>query len=384
VRRWRLILGGADADGTGISLSPHDEALDQALGMLYDREQYGQPSLRRSAGLGASRPTVVRWLGDIRRYFPSSVVRIMQQDALERIGLKAMLLEPEMLAAVDADITLVATLVELKSLIPDKTRETARQVVRNVVDEIKRKLESKMRQAVTGSLNRATRTRNPRYADIDWRRTIAANLRHYQAAYRTIVPDQMIGYGRKRSSLRDIVLCIDQSGSMATSVVYASIFGAILASLPAVSTRMIVFDTAVADLTALLSDPVDLLFGAQLGGGTDIGRAVAYCETLITRPAETVFVLVSDLCDGGKAGEALARIGALIRAGVQVISLLALSDKGAPAYDHDMAASIASMGAPVFACTPDCFPDLIAAAIQKNDVATWAAKNSVLLTRSAQ
>jgi hypothetical protein len=147
---------------------------------------------------------------------------------------------------------------------------------------------------------------------------------------------------------------------------------------------MIVFDTAVADLTALLSDPVDLLFGAQLGGGTDIGRAVAYCETLITRPAETVFVLVSDLCDGGKAGEALARIGALIRAGVQVISLLALSDKGAPAYDHDMAASIASMGAPVFACTPDCFPDLIAAAIQKNDVATWAAKNSVLLTRSAQ
>ena len=240
--------------------------MDQVLEALYDAERKG--------GLGSSSPNVARWLGDIRDVLPSSVVRVMQSDALSRLNLTQMLLEPEMLEAVDADVHLVATLLSLSRVIPAKTKDTARRVVRKVVEDLQRKLRDPMVQAVRGSLQKATRSRRPRTAEIDWDRTIRANLRTYMPERRTIVPERLIGYGRKRSSLRDIVLCVDQSGSMATSVVYSSIFGAVLASLRAVTTRMVVFDTAIADLTDELDDPVDLLFGTQLGGGTDINLAL--------------------------------------------------------------------------------------------------------------
>ena len=238
----------------------------------------GARSGDRRGGLGGSAPNVARWLGDIRTYFPTSVVRVMQQDALERLDLRQMLLEPELLEAVEPDVHLVADAARCVSVMPDKTKETARLVVRRVVEELERRLANPLRQAVLGSLNRASRNRRPRHNEIDWHRTIRANLKHYQPDYRTIIPETRIGYGRKRTSLRDIILCVDQSGSMATSVVYAGIFGAVLASLPAVRTHVVVFDTAVVDLTAELHDPVELLFGIQLGGGTDINQALGYCQ----------------------------------------------------------------------------------------------------------
>ena len=219
---------------------------------------------------------------------------------------------------------------------------------------------------------------------MDWPRTIRVNLKHYQPVYRTIIPEQRIGFGRKRSALRDLILSIDQSGSMATSVVYASIFGAVLASLPSLATRLVVFDTAVADLTDLLQDPVELLFGAQLGGGTDINRALAYCQSLIRRPAETILVLVSDLYEGGNREEMLHRVAGLVAAGVQVIALLALSDDGAPGYDHHVAASFAALGIPTFACTPELFPELMAAAINRQDIESWAARQNILTARADQ
>src|SRR5207302_4675070 len=178
-----------------------------------------------------------------------------KKDALERLGLREMLMQPELLASMEPDVHLVADILSLSRVMPGKTRETARLVVRKVVDDLLRKLTEPLRQAVTGSLNRATRTRRPRHNEIDWNRTIRANLRHYQPKYRTVIPETRIGYGRRRNSLRDIVLCVDQSGSMGTSVVYSGIFGAVLASLPAVQTQMVVFDTAVVDLTAELEDP---------------------------------------------------------------------------------------------------------------------------------
>jgi Mg-chelatase subunit ChlD len=226
-------------------------------------------------------------------------------------------------------------------------------------------------------LNRATRTRRPRVAEIDWHRTIRANLRTYQPERRTILAERLVGFGRKRSSLRDVVLCVDQSGSMAPSVVYASIFGAVLASLRAVTTRMIVFDTNVVDLSNDLHDPVDLLFGTQLGGGTEIHRALAYCEQIVTRPAQTILVLVTDLYEGAPREQMLARAASLVQAGVNVICLLALSDQGAPAYHPDNAVAFASLGIPTFACTPDQFPGLMATAIQRRDVGAWAAQQGI-------
>lgn len=374
LRRWRLILGGESADGVGCTLQGIDVKMDQALQALYDSE--------KSGSLGSSSPNVARWLGDIRSYFPSSVVRVMQQDALERLNLRRMLLEPEMLEAVEADVHLVANLMSLSNVMPEKTKETARMVVRRVVEELQKKLESPVRQAVMGSLNRAIRNRRPRHNEIDWHRTIKANLKHYQPNHQTVIPETRIGYGRKRSSLRDIILCVDQSGSMGTSVVYSGIFGSVLASLPAVNTRLVVFDTAVVDLTEEIQDPVDLLFGVQLGGGTDINRALGYCQTLVRKPQETILILISDLYEGGNATEMVKRAAALVASGVQMIALLALNDDGAPGYDHHIAALFAELGIASFACTPDLFPDLMAATINREDISQWAATRNIVTSRS--
>lgn len=379
-RRWRLILGGDEADGTGFTLGAQDLAIDRALQAVYDADP--RPQKERKAGLGSSAPSVARWLGDIRAFFPSSVVRVMQQDALERLNLRQMLLEPEMLQAVEPDVHLVADLLALSNVMPAKTRDTARIVVRKVVDEVERRLANPLRQAVTGSLNRADRNRRPRHHEIDWHRTIRANLKHYQPKYRTVIPQTRIGYGRRRSSLREVILCVDQSGSMAASVVYAGVFGAVLASLPSISTRVVAFDTAVADLSDKLQDPVELLFGIQLGGGTDINRALAYCLSMIRRPTETILILISDLFEAGNNAEMLKRAADMSAAGVQLIALLALSDDGAPGYDHRNAAALAALGAPAFACTPDLFPDLMAAAIARQDVSRWAAGHDIVTSRA--
>lgn len=377
LKRWRLILGRGAADGTGITLDGEAAGMDAALGALYSSDgQSGNlgRSKDRSGNLGGSSPNVARWLGDIREYFPSSVVRVMQRDALERLNLKRMLLEPEMLEAVEPDVKLVATLISLGSVMPQKTKETARLVVRRVVEDVERKLADPLRQAISGSLNRAVRNRRPRHNEIDWQRTIRANLKHYLPEYQTIIPETRIGFGRRRSSLRDIILCIDQSGSMASSVVYASVFGAVMASMRSVNTRMVAFDTAVVDLSEKLSDPVDLLFGVQLGGGTDIHRALSYCQGLIRNPHDTILILISDLYEGGNRQEMLKRAASIAASGAQVIALLALDDAGTPSYDHANAAAFAEMGIVSFGCTPDLFPDLMAGAITRQDIGQWAAK----------
>ncbi len=378
LRRWRLVLGRAaekDPSGTGIALQLHgdDAGMDRVLEALYDSN--------RSAGLGSSCPNVNRWLGDIRSYFPKSVVQVMQRDALERLNLQRMLLEPETLETVEADVHLVGTLLSLKNVIPKKTKETARHVVRKVVEQLERKLRSPMIQAVRGALSRATRTRRPRAGEIDWHRTIRANLHNYDPKRKTIIAEKLVGYGHKRSSLRDVILCIDQSGSMADSLVYSSVFGAVLASMRAVSTRLVVFDTEVVDLSDHLHDPVDLLFGTQLGGGTDINRAVAYCQQWIARPSQTIFVLISDLFEGGVEEELLKRTAQILAGGTIMVCLLALSDRGTPCYDEELAAKISALGAPAFACTPDLFPDLMATAIGRRDIASWAARNDIVVRR---
>ena len=374
LRRWRLVLGGGEADGIGFPLAGADLARDRALSALYDAD--------RSAGLGASSPAVARWLGDVRTYFPTPVVQIMQRDALERLDLRRMLLEPELLSAVEPDVHLVGQLIALGRVMPTQTRETARAVVRKVVDDLERRLANQLRQAIAGAVNRADVNRRPRLADIDWDRTIRRNLRHYQPEYRTVIPETLLGHGRRQSSLRDVIIAVDQSGSMAASIVFSSVFAAVMASVRSIATRLVVFDTSVVDLTEELDDPVDVLFGTQLGGGTDINRAVAYCQSLVARPSDTIFLLISDLYEGGVERELLQRVASLLGAGVTVVVLLALSDEGAPSYDHDLAGKLAAMGAPAFACTPELFPGLMAAALGRRDLGQWAAEQGVAIERA--
>ena len=373
LRRWRLVLGEQGGLG-GPPLTGRDAGMDAALAALYDSASGGPRSgARRSAGLGGSAPRVARWLGDIRAYFPSTVVEVMQRDAVDRLNLAQLLLEPELLGAVEPNVHLVGTLLSLNRVMPESTMATARLVVARVVEQIERRIAGATTSAVTGALTRATRTHRPKLRDIDWNATIRANLATYLPEHRTIVPEKLVGASRGRHAVaRDVVLAIDQSGSMAESVVFASVFGAVLASMRSLRTRLVVFDTEVVDLSDLLTDPVAVLFGTQLGGGTDINRALAYCQGLITRPADTLFVLVSDLYEGGVRDEMLKRVVAMTSAGVQVVVLLALSDSGAPSFDRDNAAALAALGVPAFACTPDAFPDLLAVALAKGDVGAWA------------
>lgn len=387
LRRWRMVLGAGDKenpDATGIDLDGDDRRMDACLSALYDAPpssgQRGR-SPRRAGGLGASAPNIARWLGDIRRYFPTDVVQVMQRDAIDRLDLQRMMLEPEMLAAIEPDIHLVTTLLSLQHLLPDTTRHTARAVVRRVVSALQERLAEPTLQAVRGALARSTRSRRPRPSDIDWDRTVRANLSHYQPQLKTVVPHRLVGYSRRTSAMRrEIIIAIDQSGSMSDSVVYASVFGAALASMRSLQTHLIAFDTAVIDLTEQIQDPVDVLFGIQLGGGTDINRAMAYCQGLVTRPADTVLILISDLYEGTPGGDFVARIASMARRGVTCVALLALSDDGAPAFDHAAASALAELGVPAFACTPAAFPGLLAAAINRRDLRGWAGEQG-LVTR---
>lgn len=322
--RWQLMLG-ADEELGGLRGSL--QAMDRALGALYNT---GDDAEDRRGGLGASAPSVTRWLGDIRNYFPSRVVRVMQTDAIERLGVRSLLTEPEVLETLEPDVHLVATLAQLSSVIPERSRATARAVVAKVARQVEERIADRLHQSVLGALNRASRTSRPRPGDIDWNRTIAANLKNYLPEHRTVVPERLIGYGRRHLGVqREFAICLDQSGSMATSVVYASIMAGVMASLRTLRTSLVAYSTDIADLTEALADPVDVIFGAQLGGGTDTSPALEYCRRTITRPSAAVLLLISDLYDSDpkRMLEHIARIQA---DGIQVVVLLTLSDDGLP------------------------------------------------------
>lgn len=373
-----MILGGDEADTIVYELSGLDLQKDIALSALYEYDHKGRfeynPSKKGSKG--NSNPSVARWLGDIQEYFPNRVVEIMQKDAMSHPMLHhQMILEPEILANAQPTVDLVAHLMQLGKLIPSKTKDTARRMIQKVVDELIDKLESELRESITGAINRSVPNYRPKYNEIDWKKTITKNLRHYQKEYKTVIPERVYGFGHKnKKNLKDIIICLDQSASMGNSIVYSAIFGSVMASLPTVSTKLVAFDTDIQDLSQDLQDPVDLLFGVQLGGGTDINKALGYCQNIIHKPNDTILILISDMYEGGSVTQMLQKIKTLTSQGVQIITLLALDDKGVPSYDKRIAKNVASFGIPVFACTPDAFADLMATAINQGDIATWAAK----------
>ena len=384
LRHWRLILG-QDAQpalggmgGGGCSLTPAEAEIDAALGAIYDDipEDDDTPK-KRSAGLGASAPRLAKWLGDVRSYFKEDVVSVIQTDAIERKGLKQLLFEPETLKSVQPNVQLVGTLMSLSGRIPERTKDTARMVVAAVVDEIKKKLEQQIRQAVTGALNRREHSPIPSATSIDFKRTIGRNLKNYRPELGTIVPERVSFFSRApRLNAYTVIVDMDQSGSMADSVVYGAVCGSIFASIPALNTRVVAFDTEVVDLTEKCgNDPVGMIFGVQLGGGTDINKSVAYCEQFITDPKKTLFILLTDLYEGGNEAQLVRRMGEMRAAGVKAICLLALAVGGAPCYDERLARKLAALGIPCFACTPARLPELVEAALKGGDLTRFATKS---------
>jgi Mg-chelatase subunit ChlD len=382
-QKWRLILGKTAEEGLAQACGKSGQLLDagmcevdDALSQIYEvEEEKPGEKAERSAGLGKSAPRLAKWLGDIRGYFPRDVVAVIQQDAIEKKGLTQLLFEPETLGQVTPSIELVGTLMSMSGMIPDRTKETARMVVRAVVEEIVRKLQSPLESAVRGALDRSRHSPLRSLSNLDWKRTIGANLKNYVKDRKTIIPDSFFFWARQhRRKEWNVIVCMDQSGSMADSVVYGAVTGAILASMPSLETHVIVFDTEVVDLTGKSSDPVDLLFGVQLGGGTDINRAVKYCQGLIHDPRKTIFILITDLYEGGNARELVRRMEEMTESGVKAMTMLALSDSGVPSYDQNLAKQLRALGVPCFGCTPGLLPEFLSGALKGANLEQLAAR----------
>jgi hypothetical protein len=383
LKKWRLILGEetnksfAGMSPGNFALNDEEKIMDEALAAIYDETSgAGGPSSTaagkggKQGGLGKSAPNLAKWLTDIRKFFPQDVVSVIQSDAINKKGLKQLLLEPETLNNVKPDISMVTTLMALNRQIPEKAKDSARELIKAVVDEITKRMEQELRRAVTGALNKKNHSPLPSLSGMDWKRTINKNLKHYDVDKRKIIPEKFYFFERTRK-MKDwtVILDMDQSGSMADSIIYASVMGAIFATIPSIDTRVVAFDTEVVDLTEVCrNDPVDVLFGVQLGGGTDINKSVGYCAQFIENPRKSIFILISDLYEGGVEAGLLRKLSEMHEAGVKVIVLLALTDRGTPAYDESLGRKISGIGIPCFACTPDRLPELIEAALKGKDL----------------
>lgn len=364
LNRWRLILGKQagnqipfGADGAlegGISCPDLEDALD----FLYSRE-YGE-DVRREGGTGASKLTAASWITKIRRLFPRETVEILERHALERYQLTELLTDKEVLEKLEPNQELLKTILQLKHLMKGEVLETARRIVRKTAEEIGEKLRQDIRRSLLGSLDRNSPSQVKSIRNLDVKKTIQKNLRHYDMENQRLCLEQICFHSRTRKySQWRIVIAVDESGSMLDSVIHSAVMAGIFARLPMLDTRLVIFDTQVVDLSAHLDDPVETLMSIQLGGGTNIGGALQYCASLVENPHKTMVVLVSDLCEGGSISGLLSVSRGIIESGAKLVCLTALDRDANPAYDRRTARYLADLGAFVGAMTPEALGDFM-------------------------
>ncbi|WP_281851894.1 VWA domain-containing protein [Dyella sp. GSA-30] len=355
--RWRLVLGRyADRRLPGAAGGSSGYArMDRALDYLYGREYKGR-GLRQELGPGSLDPsqlTLVTWLNEVRELFPQDTVEVIEKHALDRYGMTELVTDPRTLERLEPNQQLLRTLLTLRGHLKGEVLEVARRIVRKVVEELKRKLESEIRQTLTGRLNRFRHSPMAIAQNFDAAGTVRRNLKHYDAERGKLVIDQVRFFERNTRRLPwDIILCVDQSGSMADSVIHSAVMAGILAGLPAFRVKIVVFDTNVVDLTGHSHDPVEMLMRVQLGGGTDIAQAVRYCAQLVENPHRTVMVLITDFCEGASPGELVRAVKQLAEARVRLIGLASLDGQSDPVYDRQMAERLAACGMEIAALTP--------------------------------
>lgn len=383
LKRWRLILGKDSAEKLEnmnrepLSLTEEELLMDSALAAIYGNENEGTNDSGRGAGNGMSNPQITRWLGDLRSLFEPMEIKIIQNDAIERKGMKQLFFEPEMLDQLEPDINTGSLILMLKDQVPKRAKDNVREYIRRIVEEINSRVSDDIRRAVTAALNRREHSPIPSAAALDYKMTVRRNLKNYNKEHKVLLPEKFYFFERaSRSSNRTVILDIDQSGSMGESVIYSSVMGCILASMNALKTHIVAFDTQIHDMTDLSSDPVDLLYGIQLGGGTDIEKSVKYCTDLITEPSKTTMFLITDLEEGGNRNGLLRRLSELKESGVNLIVLLAISDQGKPFYDAQMAEKIARFDIPCFACPPEKLPELLEQALNRKSLEGFEKSNS--------
>ncbi len=368
-QRWRLVLGKYAE--RRLPQQPQYSRHDDALCYLYDRlysgrglRDTGPPEGERQAGLEASAPHVVDWLDTIRELFPDEIAQELSNEAVERFGLTEILTDPAALERVEADLETLQLVLSLRSSVPANALNAVRRLVAAVVEDLTERLRSEIETVLVGRVNPQSRTRRPSGA-VDALRTIETNLGTWDPERQRLLIEQVTFLRRTRLRYPwDVILCIDQSGSMASSVIHSAVLAGILSGLPGVTVKLVVFDTSVVDLSHITDDPVETLMSVQLGGGTDIAGAVRYCEDLVTNPTRTILALVSDFFEGGSVVSLLQSISRLAEAGVTLMGLAALQDGAGPAFDHHTAERVAAAGMPVGAMTPKSFAQWAAGVMQ--------------------
>lgn len=368
--RWRLVLGKYAKDRIHAGMSAEQMRMEDALDFLYSRE-YGGRGVRDEndekspeGSLDPSQLNVPRWLSEVRELFPKETVAIIEKHALDRYGLTELVTDPEILRRLEPNFELLKMLLTFRGHLKGEVLNEARRVIRVVVDEIKQRLETEIRQAFSGRSNRFRHSNVKVAQNLDWRGTIRKNLKNYSTARKQMVIDNVLFFSRIQRRLPwRVILCVDQSGSMAGSVIYSAVMAGILAGLPLINVNLVVFDTSVVDLSAHVEDPVELLMSVQLGGGTNIGQAMRYCEQLMEDPHRTILALVSDFCEGGEPSRMTASCQHFREAGAKLLGLAALDENANPSYDRRMAEALAAEGMDIAALTPKHFAEWLAKTI---------------------
>ena len=372
VRRWRMVLGRYAQ--SALPRHPEDADLDGTLGYLYDRE-YTERGHRlsdsgaanrdgagRGGGLEASALRAVDWLDGARRLFPASTIERLERDALTRYGLSDLLADPDAVDSIRTSPELGAALLRIKGTISPALADGLRTLIARIVADVLERLRRPMTTALTGARQRHRRSPHASARNFDWRRTIAANLGHADPRTGRLLVEEVRFMSRQRrhNVAWDIIIVVDQSASMSSSLLHSAVMASILAALPGMSVRLILFDTSVVDVSHLVHDPVEILMTSQLGGGTDIANAVGYAAAQVTQPTRTVLALVSDFEEGGSVSSLVTRVRGLADSGVTMLGLASLTDDGAPWFDRTVADRLAAVGMRVTAMTPDRFADWLA------------------------
>lgn len=364
LNRWRLILGGYASRqlnfSNGASLENGISCMDleDVLDFLYNREQ-GE-DVRREGGRGASHLTAATWITRIRKLFPRETVEILERHALDNYGMTDLLTDKEVLEKLEPNQELLKTILQLKHLMKGEVLDAARRIVKKVAEEIAEKLQQDFRRSLLGKVDRNSSSAIPSMRNLDIKKTIRRNLKHYDAENQRLMLEQVYFNSRIRCySQWRVIIAVDESGSMLDSVIHSAVMAGIFAKLPMLDTKLVIFDTQVVDLSNQLDDPVETLMSIQLGGGTYIAGALQYCESLIENPHRTMIVLVSDLCEGGSVQGLLGVGRSIIESGARLICLTALDMEANPVYDRNTAQKLADLGAHVGAMTPEALGDFM-------------------------
>lgn len=368
VNRWRLVLGSKSDRSFGFGGSAREV---KALGEMEDLLDYlyanaqgddvrSEDSQGRSGGLGKTQLTAAKWIRKVRELFPQQTAEVLERHALEEFGMAELLTDKTVLEKMKPDMSLLKTVLQLRHLMKGEVLETAKKVARRVAEELREKLENSTRQALTGKLDRSLSSPVHSARNLDIKKTVRRNLKNYDAERGELVLKDVYFSGRvKKYNKKTVILAVDESGSMLGSVIYSAVMAQIISKLPFAEVKLVIFDTSIVDLSESVEDPAEVLMSVQLGGGTNIAGALAYCESLIRTPADTCVLVVTDLFEGGSRRILLNTARNIIQSGAKLSFLTALDEQANPSFDKDLGQKLANEGAFVGALTPDMLGDYI-------------------------